>query len=232
MAVKLSYADVEATLAQLNRIADDKRTAFKARLKHFQRLGFPDGANTGTGKRVLYSVQMLLQLAFATELSQAGMSPKRVVDIINCNWRRLEWSLLAVLTPDDLLKRRNQPVTDSNLVWMLSPEALRDLSEGGEGTYDYFDAVEVEALKDLPEIMLDEEDGAPHVGENYRHLVIQLKPFLQTVLLRLRQVRPDISFFDVLTDIETELIEAGARQKKLIAEVEITMGKRSGDPEA
>lgn len=78
----MTYGEVEAALAEMHRIPDEKRVAFKARLKHFQRLGFPKGANTGTGKRVAYTLGMTLHLAVATDLVQLGNTPERIANKI------------------------------------------------------------------------------------------------------------------------------------------------------
>ena len=217
MPVELSYSDVESTLARLNRIAEDKRIAFRARLKHFQRLGFPKGANTGTGKRVAYSVQMLFQMALATELTQAGLSPKRIVEILDKNWIACETALLFALTLKD---RWSPPLADNNLVLLLSPESLRDLSEDGEGEHDYYEAIEVLPLSEVENYMLRGTDqNSPIVGEFYRHLLIQLRPFGQRVMWHLSCVREEIEFSALTDDLEAGAAERNRRSNALAEEL-------------
>lgn len=212
VSVALSYGDVEATLARLNRVADDKRVAFRARLKHFQRLGFPPGVNTGTGKRAVYTFPLLLMLAFATELTQAGMAPKRVVKTLNHSWNAVEWSLLIAITPGDLWEHPQ----DQDLVWLLSPEAMRDLSEEGEGEYDYHESIRVEKIRDLERIFLSDDEASPIVGEFYRHLIIQIRPFIAVVMGHIIAVRTDIQPSDLWQDLEATLVERGRVLKSLL----------------
>jgi hypothetical protein len=78
-------AIVEGALAELHFIRPEKRVAFKARLKHLQRLGFPPGVNTGTGRAANYQGQHLFLLGLAFELLQLGLTPERVIKVIGEN---------------------------------------------------------------------------------------------------------------------------------------------------
>ncbi|MBA3667951.1 MAG: hypothetical protein H0W65_09540 [Sphingomonas sp.] len=232
MTVDLSYGDVEATLARLNRIAEDKRVAFRARLKHFQRLGFPPGVNTGTGKRAIYTFPLLLMMAFATEFAQAGMAPKRIVKTLSANWNEVEWSLLIALTPEELFDRWTPSIDANKLVWMLSPESLRDLSEEGEGEYDYHESIRIEKLEDLPSIMMNDDEGSPIIGEFYRHLIIQVRPFLMVVMGHIIAVRPDLEPTDLWLDLEQRLVERGRQLKEMIDTIDVRMKLNGDDQEA
>lgn len=75
--VQLGFATVAGALARVNLIREDARSAFDARLKHFQRLEFPPGTNTGRGRAATYGIGHVLQLAFALELVQLGVPPER-----------------------------------------------------------------------------------------------------------------------------------------------------------
>ncbi len=222
MAVQLSYADVEATLLALNHIAHDKRVAFRARLKHFQRLGFPPGANTGTGKRVVYTVGMLLKLCFAVEFAQAGMSPVRTVHILNDNWQNCEASLLLALTPDEHLDHWSADLNADQLVWMLSPEALRDLTNEGEGQFDYKEYIAVEPIDKIPAIMKGDLRNSPLVGEFHRHFIIQLRPFLLRIVGILSAVRSDCLHMDVFNSLQADLVADGERLKRMFDEMSLS----------
>lgn len=222
MPVELSYSDVESTLAALNRIAEERRIAFRARLKHLQRLGFPEGANTGTGKRVAYSVKMLFQLALATELMQAGMSPKRIVDILEKNWDACETSLLLTLSLPDQF---DSPLSGNSLVMILSPESLRDLSEDGEGEFDNYEAIEIEPAFNVSDFLIRSSgQGAPIVGEFYRHIMIQLQPFGRLVMWHLTQVRDDVDFADIMADIAASSIKRTRVLQETMAMLDASIG--------
>jgi hypothetical protein len=75
----LSFGQVESVLAALHKIADEKRVTFQTRLKFFQRLGFPEGVNTGKGKAAGYQAHHVLNLALALELLQLGLSGERQI---------------------------------------------------------------------------------------------------------------------------------------------------------
>ena len=228
-----SFAEVEEILASLNRIAPGKRAAFRARLKHLQVLGFPPGANTGTGRRATYTFKMLLQMCLATELAQTGMSPKRAVQTIQGAWRDLEHTFLLALLPDDM-----SLVEDNRFTWVVSPEALRDLSSEGETDTDYRWLDTVVPLSRLVDSLdadrapfMDDVDRRP-VGEIYRHIVIQIKPLLTIVLALVQKLRPDIDLADLGDEFEnefaSELAEA-EREAESIARLEAVVQR---DPEA
>lgn len=75
--MQFSFGVVEAALAHVHTIREDARSAFSARLKHFQRLGFPPGINTGRGRAASYDIGHLLLLMLALELVQLGIPPER-----------------------------------------------------------------------------------------------------------------------------------------------------------
>jgi hypothetical protein len=69
-------------LADLNGIASHQRTAFQARLKNLHRLGFPQGIGQGRGKAIIYGARELLLMAVAVELAQVGLTPERIIEVI------------------------------------------------------------------------------------------------------------------------------------------------------
>jgi len=83
--LKLAYRHVSDLFAALHRIAPEKRTAFRGRLQHFQKLRFPPGVNTGKGKAVEYGADSVLSLAVALELAQLGVPPDRSVRLLTEN---------------------------------------------------------------------------------------------------------------------------------------------------
>ena len=86
---ELKLSQVEALLADLHDIGATKRSALRARLKHFQRLGFPQGTNTGKGQAASYGPAECVQLLIAMEFLQLGLTPERAISIIKLDWERV-----------------------------------------------------------------------------------------------------------------------------------------------
>jgi hypothetical protein len=206
--LEFGYAEVERVLAELHRIADDKRTAFRARLKHFQRLGFPEGANTGTGKRAVYSSDMLLQLVMAVELVQCGLPPKTIVRLLNDNWETTRRALMYAMTPDEKFEELPRYYDSPDLMWTIRPEALRDLSSDGENEFDFMEAVSVESVESLSAFFVRQRDYGVIVGESHRHIVIQLRELVAKLLYAVMNEVSREAARGILSDLlEHEAIE-------------------------
>jgi hypothetical protein len=80
-----NFAMVEAVMAQLHEIEDSQRTAFASRIKHMQRLGFPEGTRTGKGRPAGYGAQQLYLIGFALELAQLGLATDAAIPLIQDN---------------------------------------------------------------------------------------------------------------------------------------------------
>jgi hypothetical protein len=74
--LSMGFAQAEAVLAEVNSIRSDKRTAFQARLKNFQRLGLLQDVREGRGKAGRYEAHHLLLLGLAVELAQLSFGPE------------------------------------------------------------------------------------------------------------------------------------------------------------
>lgn len=83
--MEFGFSVVADVLGDGHMIRDNARLAFSARLKHFQRLGFPEGINTGRGRAATYHIGHLIHLAIALELAQLGVTPERAVDYVSDN---------------------------------------------------------------------------------------------------------------------------------------------------
>jgi hypothetical protein len=84
----LAYAEVEAALAKVDGAEGDvQRTTFRARVKHFKRLGIPR-QNPGKGRRIRYTnASEMFQMMLALEFSEFGVDPYLIVDILKRHWR-------------------------------------------------------------------------------------------------------------------------------------------------
>lgn len=80
--MEFTYAEILDILSIKHNIAGTKKIAFRGRLQHFQRLGFPTGANTGKGKGVAYSWRELLLIGLALDCLEIGSTPDRSVNEI------------------------------------------------------------------------------------------------------------------------------------------------------
>lgn len=77
--VEFSYTEILDILSSKHNIVSSKMTAFRGRLQHFQRLGFPAGANTGKGHGVAYSWRELFLIGLALDCLEIGSTPDRSV---------------------------------------------------------------------------------------------------------------------------------------------------------
>lgn len=76
-------------LVAIHAVPAAKRAAFTARVKHFQRLGWPSGANTGKGKAAPYGERQFRELAITFELSALGLPAERAVETARTNYTTL-----------------------------------------------------------------------------------------------------------------------------------------------
>lgn len=76
----VGYAETEEFLTLFNGISPEKRATFRGRIKHFQRLGWPPGTNSGKGGRAVYGSEQILLLAVTIEILQFGVTPERILE--------------------------------------------------------------------------------------------------------------------------------------------------------
>jgi hypothetical protein len=82
-----AYAEVEEALAKLYAAEHVQRGAFRGRLKHFRKLGIPQ-RQPGKGGRIRYTTAGdIFQLMLACELSEFGIDPHLIADILRRHWR-------------------------------------------------------------------------------------------------------------------------------------------------
>ena len=75
--MNLKYKAVVQILSDCFDILEDQVIAFRGRLQHLQRLGFPPGVNTGRGKPSKYGWSELVLLRVAFEYLDMGGTPDR-----------------------------------------------------------------------------------------------------------------------------------------------------------
>lgn len=128
--MRLSFGHVESALAQHFRVRADRRKPFASRLKHFQRMGFPPGTNTGRGIAATYHVGHPFLLGLALALSEFGLTPERCIAVLGRNARTILQALGEAAT--QALERSN-PVP---MVLYFDAAAFSEVMSETDGT-DY-----------------------------------------------------------------------------------------------
>ena len=183
--MRLTYSDLLKLLASVNYIAPESEGAFKARLRHFQRLGFPTGSNTGKGRKAEYDVDMVLQLALAIQFMQAGIPPQHIVSLITKNWISTRQFMMFATSPEPL-QMNDGKVLSNQLALCVSPEALRDITISGENELDHYEAFRFVELDSLP-AFLGENPEHPVFGSSYRWFIVVLRPLLSVLIYKMEQ---------------------------------------------
>lgn len=179
MALKLQYGQVEAILAALYGIADDKRVAFQGRIKHLQRQGFPPGTNTGKGKAASYSFPQLMQMVIALELIQAGLMPQLAGRLTAGSWGDLAMSVYSCTFSE--LEAAEHSSKPTEYLWLLSVEALRSLTGAPDGEFDGMEEITAVPIEDAPKFLAlrGEVRG---IGQSWRTLVLNGYQLTQKIM--------------------------------------------------
>jgi hypothetical protein len=77
---------VEKVLARVYGVPHVQKGPFRGRLKHFRRLGIP-ALQPGKGKRIHYTRLDVAQLMTACELSEYGLDPLVLTNILRRHWQ-------------------------------------------------------------------------------------------------------------------------------------------------
>jgi hypothetical protein len=84
---RFQYAEVEEALAKAFGVNPDaQERAFRARLKHLQRLGLPKN-RPGKGSRLDYSFEDAAKWAVTLMAAEIGVEPAAMVKVIGRDWR-------------------------------------------------------------------------------------------------------------------------------------------------
>lgn len=119
--MQITYRELEDFIAEIHKVALDKRTALKGRLKHFQRLGWPAGTNKGKGARVNYGIGQTMSLAIGMEMLQLGLTPERVVEQAGHAGGALSQGFFEAFV--------NRAEDDEPIYYMFDPETLGSLRD-------------------------------------------------------------------------------------------------------
>jgi len=114
--MQLTYAQLTEALAQMNKVSGNDGGAFRARLRKLQGEGIPGDANPGKGRRVAYTLPLVIEATIAVELLQMGWSTSQAAALIRAQRQEILAATLLSLTPDQ--------DNDQDILIAISPEAL------------------------------------------------------------------------------------------------------------
>lgn len=97
MAFAFSYPEAFAFLCRMYGIAPARSVAFRGRLQHLQRLGFPAGVNTGRGRPARYEAEQMIMLALALQFIELGLTPERAVSVLQTRAGNIADAVAAAL---------------------------------------------------------------------------------------------------------------------------------------
>lgn len=161
---QFTFAQAEAVLTDLNRIAPDKRVAFSARLKNLQKQGLGrEVSKPGKGKAATMTFAGLIQTAFAIEMIRLGLPPQRAAKISSEGWTKIMHSIVYAVYPQVALDRENEKRgtnLTSKWVWRVHYDALDDMAETPHRTENGFfrvNALRADEVQTIFEFESDQE---------------------------------------------------------------------------
>lgn len=95
--MSLTFAQAQFALAFVNDIDPARADAFEARLKQWQKMGFPEGVNVGRGQRAAYGATQVHQLLFMLKLLQVGLTPERAQKVVLSGWEAFKDAITETL---------------------------------------------------------------------------------------------------------------------------------------
>lgn len=90
----IGFGELDA-VTRIMHVVDTDNAALVARFKYMQRMGFPEGVNTGRGTRSVYDLEKVLKVLVAFELLETGATPTRVVRMVRTGWASLMPALIV-----------------------------------------------------------------------------------------------------------------------------------------
>jgi hypothetical protein len=109
--MKLTYGQLELTLASHLHIHPDKVGTLRSRIKQLQRLQFPPGVNVGRGLKMEYTVEHLFMLVTAFELIGSGLPALPACNLVKQHWAHFAAGYaLSVLQERELGGEKRDPI--------------------------------------------------------------------------------------------------------------------------
>lgn len=111
--MQLTYALLPAAIAKFADVSGDAGGAFRAHLRKLRAEGIPGGASPGKGRRVAYTVPLVIEATIAIELLQMGWSPSQAARLV----RTYRQDMLAAT----LLSLMPSPNGDQDVLMAVTP---------------------------------------------------------------------------------------------------------------
>lgn len=128
----MGLTSLQAVLVAANEVPPNAEKAFRSRLAHLQRSGFPAAAAVGRFARAKYGLDELLQLSVVFALVQAYVPPVVGRRLVLDFWPEIARLFLASF--DDLgLEGSGRVPNDAPLLMTVLPRALRDIGMEARG---------------------------------------------------------------------------------------------------
>ena len=167
--MEFTYAEILDILATKHNIVSSKQVAFRGRLQHFQRLGFPAGANTGKGNLASYSWRELFLIGLALDCLEIGSTPDRSVNEI-IKFEDVFLSAVASVAIGD----KEEESEEFKCFLIVELSNLMSLKEEG----DWSQIVKLLSHQDLMQILSSEGLDA----HRSPYALIDLRQFLAAIL--------------------------------------------------
>lgn len=100
--MEIGYGTLEDVLMKMFGLRPAQRSALVGRLKYLARLGFPKAAKVGRGVRARYSVEDLIHVALALEITDLGVAPVPIVERITRDERLIRGAVARAWRTADL----------------------------------------------------------------------------------------------------------------------------------
>ncbi len=117
--MKLTYGQLELTLASHLQIHPDKVPTLRSRIKQLQRLQFPPGVNVGRGSKMEYTGEHLFMLVTVFELIGFGLPAQTACNLVKDHWSHFAagYSLAAL---QERRSTKDKPDQVLAILWMQS----------------------------------------------------------------------------------------------------------------
>ncbi len=167
--MEFSNAEILDIFSKKHGIIESKKVAFRGRLQHFQRLGFPASAKTGKENTVTYSWRELILIGLALDCLEIGSTPDcSVKEII-----KFEDTLLSAVA-SVALGEQGEDSEEFKCFLIVELSSLMSL----KGENDWSQIVNLLSHQDLMKILSTEGLDA----HRSPYALIDLRQFLAAIL--------------------------------------------------
>jgi hypothetical protein len=158
----IGFGELDAIVRVMHGVSPDN-AALIARFKYMQRLGFPEGVNSGRGVRSVYGIEETLKVLLAFELLETGATPTRVIRMIRTGWIDLRQALAL-----GWFAARHEEVRSQRLMLCAMPGAFRELGQEEDPQAKVAEPLRSMDLNQLVSWMTAADQEIPNAAEQVR----------------------------------------------------------------